>query len=143
MNVLDASALIAFLRGEPAAPEVEAMLRSERVAISAVNLAEVVDHLGRRGRLPSARIDAVLGGLVADAITVLPCDEAQGRRAGALRAAHYDRRAAPLSLADCFGLATAEAAGALVSSDRALLRVARREGVAVHRVRDSSGRRPR
>lgn len=62
MNVLDASALIAFLRGEPGQREVEAILRAGRAAISAGNLAEVVDLLGRRGRLSAAQNHAGLSG---------------------------------------------------------------------------------
>jgi PIN domain nuclease of toxin-antitoxin system len=52
---LDSYALIAYLRDEPAAEEVERLLR-EGAAMSAVAVAEVVDHLARlRGR----RIDEV------------------------------------------------------------------------------------
>lgn len=70
-----------------------------------------------------------------ETIAVLPCAEAQARRAGVLRIAHYHRERSPLSLADCIALATAETAGTLVSSDRMLLRAARSEGIALRPVR--------
>lgn len=142
MNVLDASALISFLRGEPGQREVEAILRAGHAAISAVNLAEVVDLLGRRGGLTAGQIRAGVSGLLADTIAVLACEHEHGQRAGELRAAHYHRRTAALSLADCVALSTAEAVGALVSSDRILLRVAAEQGIGVIAVPDSRGRRP-
>jgi PIN domain nuclease of toxin-antitoxin system len=45
--VLDAYAVIAFLRDEPAADEVASLMRSDAVAMTAVGLGEVVDHLTR------------------------------------------------------------------------------------------------
>lgn len=144
MRLLDAPALIAFLRGEPARAELEALLREPGAAISAVNLAEVVDQLARRGGLAIDQIQAVLSSLVDDALAVLPCRAPEAIRAGALRAKRYHRVNAPLSLGDCVLLATAQCEGAsVVSSDRALLRVARAEGIDVLPVRDSAGRRPR
>ena len=47
LTVLDASALIGALVGEPAGPEVEKLLRgSPSPSISAVNLAEVIEGRG-------------------------------------------------------------------------------------------------
>jgi PIN domain nuclease of toxin-antitoxin system len=46
-TVLDASALLALLRGEPGAEKVKAVLPDS--AMSAVNLAEVVGYLARSG----------------------------------------------------------------------------------------------
>jgi PIN domain nuclease of toxin-antitoxin system len=45
--LLDAFALIALLRDEPAADEVETILRRGEAAMSAVNLAEALDVLQR------------------------------------------------------------------------------------------------
>jgi PIN domain nuclease of toxin-antitoxin system len=144
VRLLDASAVIAFLRDEPARPEIEALLRESGTAMSAINLAEVVDQLARRGGLDAARVEAVLSGLIDDALAIVPCGTSQALLAGALRAKHYHRRDAPLSLGDCVLLATAQREGAtVVSSDRALLRAARAEGVATAPVRDSAGRKPR
>ena len=56
-------------------------------------------------------------------------------RAGSLRASHYRRRANDVSLGDCFVLATASGGETIVTSDRALARTARSEGIAVELVR--------
>ena len=53
MTVLDASALIAWLRGEPGAAQVERALDSG-ASISAVNLAEVLSKVAERGGDPQA-----------------------------------------------------------------------------------------
>lgn len=141
MKLLDAAALIAFLRGEPAQDEVAALLRASVAAISAVNLAEVTDQLVRRGGLPSSEVQAVLAGLLDGALSVRACETSHGLRAGHLRARHYHRRTAPVSLGDCVLLASAEDADTVVSSDRALLRVACAEGLDTLALPDSSGRR--
>ena len=47
MTVLDAQAVLALLKGEPAADEVEGLLRSTTCRLTAVGLAEVLDHLVR------------------------------------------------------------------------------------------------
>ena len=143
MKLLDAAALIAFLRGEPAQGEVEEILREPDASISAVNLAEVVDQLVRRGGLAPEQVEAVLAGLLDDALEVLACETSHALQAGNLRARHYHRRSAPLSLGDCVLLATAQAAGVVVSSDRVLLAIARAEGLDVRALPDSQGRRPR
>lgn len=142
MKLLDAAALIAFLRGEPARDEVEALLRASAAAISAVNLAEVTDQLVRRGGLPFDEVQMVLAGLLDDALIVRACTRSHGLRAGLLRARHYHRRTAPLSLGDCVLLASAEDGDTVVSSDRALLRIASAEGLDTLALLDSSGRRP-
>jgi predicted nucleic acid-binding protein len=142
--VLDASALIAALVSEPAAPEVGAILRGgQPPAISAVNLAEVVDWLVRvGGREPDAvrdRIDwLIAGGLVVEPVW-LPA----ARLAAALRAQHYHRTEMPLTLADCVCLATAIRLGArLATTDADLARLARHIGVEVLALQNSEGSRP-
>ena len=48
MIVLDAYAVLAFLKGETAAPEVRSLLEGpEPTALTAVGVAEVLDHLIR------------------------------------------------------------------------------------------------
>jgi PIN domain nuclease of toxin-antitoxin system len=144
VNLLDAAALIAFLRDEPARSQVEAMLRDGGAAISAVNLAEVADQLSRRRGLSPVRVQGVLSGLVEGNVDVLAFTEAHAFEAGALRARHYHRRDAPLSLGDCALLASALAVGAtVVTSDRALLRVAHSEALEIVVLPDSTGRRAR
>ncbi|AFZ69494.1 type II toxin-antitoxin system VapC family toxin [Deinococcus peraridilitoris] len=51
MKVLDASALLAYIFGEPGAEQVEAEL-SKGTTIHAVNLAEVLSRLAERGSAP-------------------------------------------------------------------------------------------
>ena len=75
--VLDAYALIAFLRGEEAGAEVIELLRREPPpSISAANLAEVVDHLmradGRSDLEVRNRIDLVIAGGMEVEVIPLP-----------------------------------------------------------------------
>ncbi len=145
MTVLDAAAVVAFLRGEPGRPEVEALLRSREdpPRISAVNVAEVVDVLVRRLSIPEADVAERLDWLEIDGLEVVPADARIGFRAGRLHARHYDRATAPLSLADCVALATAlETSDRLATSDPPLAEMARAEGCDVVALPDSTGRRP-
>lgn len=143
IHVLDAAAIIALLADEPAADEVLDLLGSHPSLVSAVNAAEVVDRLTRLGSLSSPVVTRALDDLVDCGLEVLPCDRAIATRAGSVRATHYDRRATPISLADCVALASAEASGGvLVTSDGPLLRVARSASVRTHPIVDSRGVRP-
>lgn len=54
---VDAFALIALLRDEPAAGEVEGLLRRGEAAVTAINLAEALDVLERVDGVPRARLD--------------------------------------------------------------------------------------
>jgi PIN domain nuclease of toxin-antitoxin system len=47
VTILDAYAVIAYLRSEPAAEQVRPLLKAGDGALTAVGLAEVVDHLVR------------------------------------------------------------------------------------------------
>ncbi|WP_157215913.1 type II toxin-antitoxin system VapC family toxin [Flavisphingomonas formosensis] len=96
--VLDASALLAAMLGEPGAEEVARLLPEAR--IGAVNLSEVIAKLQERG-VPDDAIRESLADLDLD---VVPFDSAQAVRAGFLRAA---TRKAGLSLGDraCLALA--------------------------------------
>ena len=143
MTVLDATALIGFLVGEPSAGQVEDILRSGDAVIPAVNLAEVFDHLERRaGRLP-AEIAPLVDNLIQGALTVIAVEEVDGRLAGHLRAVHYHRLAAPVSMADCVALAAAMSLKArLATSDGALARVAQSRAVEVISLPNSAGQRP-
>jgi len=96
--VLDASALLAAMLGEPGAQTVEA--RFAEACISTVNLSEVVAKLSERG-VPDPVIQESLADLDLD---LRDFDTAQALRAGALRNA---TRASGLSLGDraCLALA--------------------------------------
>jgi PIN domain nuclease of toxin-antitoxin system len=109
--ILDASALIAAMRGEPGAERVRAVF--DAAVIGAVNLAEVVAKLQDKG-VPDAVIDDALAQL---ALPVVAFDEAQAVRSGKLR---RQTRAAGLSLGDRACLALAEALdGVALTTDRA------------------------
>lgn len=83
-----------------------------------------------------------LAALVDAGMRVIPGDQAIALRAGAIRAAHYSRRDAAVSLADCFAVATAEVGGTLLTSDGELCRLAERLGASVHPLPNSAGIRP-
>jgi predicted nucleic acid-binding protein len=81
--------------------------------------------------------------LAAGGLHVAAVDDAIGREAGRLHAAHYDRVRRPLSLADCLALATALTLGdVLATADAPLADAARAEGCSIVALPDSQGRRP-
>ena len=133
--LLDAFALIALLADEPAADEVEALLRRGEAAITAVNLAEALDVLQRVQRIPRERLDAVTLPLVGERMTFVPISEQIARDAADIRARRYHRTRAPISLADCILLAATGDSDTLATADRALIRVAEAENVQVEALR--------
>jgi predicted nucleic acid-binding protein len=144
VTVLDAQAVVAFLRGEPAAAEVAALLRATDAppVISAVNEAEVLDVMVRIIGRTVDEVEQRLDWLRAGGLEVIPVDEPLARSAGYLRAVHYDRMQRPISLADCIALATALDRGdRLATSDGPLADVARREGCGVVALPDTGGSR--
>ncbi len=100
--VLDASALIAMLKGESGAAKVAAGIAGARV--SSVNYAEVVSHFVHAG-MPERQVDAMLDPLP---VAIVPADKALAQIAGRLRATTAD---AGLSLGDRFCLALAKREG--------------------------------
>ena len=109
--VLDASAVLAVLQGEPGAEPVEAVLGE--AVISAVNHAEVVGKLYDRD-VPAAAVETLLASL---ALVIEPFDADQALEAGALRRA---TRTLGLSLGDRACLALARVRGAsVITLDRA------------------------
>lgn len=139
MTVLDAFAVIAFLRDEPAAAEVEALLRRGDATLTALGAAEIADHLVR---VVGQSDEAALLDLAELGLPEVPVGSALARRAALLRARRYHRRTCSISLADCV---VAEAARALdapvATSDPHLLDVCRDEGIAVIPLPNSTGRR--
>lgn len=109
--VLDASALLALLLGEPGSDRVEALLPG--AVISAVNLSEVAAKLIERGAPP----EAVNQAIAAVGIEVIAFDEAQAMAAADLR---VRTRALGLSLGDraCIALGEMRSAS-VVTCDRA------------------------
>jgi PIN domain nuclease of toxin-antitoxin system len=141
--LLDAFALIALLRDEPAADEVETILRRGEAAMSAVNLAEALDVLQRVDGVDRARLDALTGPLIRESLALLAVEERTACDGADIRARRYHRTRAPLSLADCLLLAAARGAQAVVATaDRPLASAARAEEIEVAALPDSRGRRP-
>ena len=141
MTLLDAYALVAFLLDEPAAADVEALIRTGDAGVLVVNLAEALDVTQRVHGVSDAELRGVLEPLLGDVVAVViqPGDAAW--RAAELRAKYYDRRSCPLSLADCFLLAAADG-DEIATADPALATALRSEGATVVALPDSSGRRP-
>ena len=135
---------MAALTGEPAAVEVEALLRDrdDAACISAVNVSEVLDVLIRhQGWLPDG-IEEKVRWLTLGGLQIVAADEAVGLLAGRLHARHYHRTRRPLSLADCIALATAMSLGQrLATSDPALLAGAAEEGCRYTALVDARGQR--
>lgn len=138
--LIDASALIALLGNEPAAGDVQAMLRRGTAAMTTLSLAEAVDRLQRRYGLTSERTRPVIEGLLDETLTLVALDPHEAWRAGEIRACHYHRTRCPLSLADAVLIASAGTDRRIASADYHLLTVAASEGVPVTVLADSRGR---
>ncbi len=105
-TILDASALLAYLKEEPGGDIVEELL-AESSNMSAVNWAEVLSKLAEEGDdIPLTVVRFETEGLLGGNIVVHSLDESQARRIATLRLV---TREAGLSLADraCLALAYA------------------------------------
>lgn len=129
--VVDSQPLVALLLDEPAAADVEGILRDGGARISTVSLAEVLDVLTRRAGLPWDDVELVLAGLLAENLEPVAPDVRAAHRAADVRRRHFDRRARRIPLADCFVVATARPGDRVATGDRVLLEVARAEGLEV------------
>lgn len=128
MTVLDAYAVIAFLRGEPAAEHVRPLLQDRDAALTAVGLAEVLDHLIRLAKADED--DAVLDLAQLGLLDPVPVNADVGSAAGRMRARRYHRTRCAVSMADCIAAETARASGRpLATADPHLLQVCHAEGV--------------
>ena len=143
MTLLDSSALVALLLEEPAAAEVDDLLRSGEARISSVNLAETLDVLVRVFRNEIEDVEGRLVPLLVDAVEVIELDEAMARRGAEIRIGYYNPRDMELSLADCLLVGTAaETSDSIATSDGPLAEVVRREGIELVALPDSFGHRP-
>lgn len=142
MTLLDANAFVALLRREPGGPEVAELLRRRECATPAPCLAEVLDKLIRRHGVDPGRLSERFGALIDESVSVLDVDIRTAWRAGELRATHYHRKTAALSLADCVLLATAGPEDEIATSDRAVAATAREIGIDLTLLPGSDGRRP-
>lgn len=142
MTVLDAYAVVAYLRNEPAAEDVTGLLRRP-TTLSAVNATEVIDQLVRVFGRDADDVHADLAILSQAGMEIVSLTPAVGADAGRLRARHYHREHCAVSLADCVAGATALDRGlALATSDPALATVIRVEGGEVYGLPDSKGQLP-
>ncbi|BEP15254.1 hypothetical protein acdb102_35650 [Acidothermaceae bacterium B102] len=140
MTLLDAYAVIAFLRGEPAAREVRPLLQAGDAVLTAIGVAEVVDHLVRNAGVDveNAVLDLAELGL----LDGTPVDAALGLASGRLRARHYHRTHCAISMADAVAAETARSRHRpLATSDPHLLDVCHRESIDVVILSGSNGSR--
>jgi PIN domain nuclease of toxin-antitoxin system len=142
VTVLDAYAVVAFLRGEPMADEVATILRSPSL-LPAVNAAEVIDQLVRVFGQDPDDVHAELELLSHAGMRLAWLSPEVAMLAGRLRARHYHRQRMAVSLADCTAAATALAEQLpLATADPALASLVRAEGGKVQGLPDSAGQRP-
>lgn len=130
MTVLDAYAVVAYLRDETAAERVATLLAAGTADLTAVGLGEVFDQMVRvaGGEEEELALDLAELGLL-DAIAI---DAALGAAAGRLRARYYHRTQCPVSMADCLAAETSRAlASPVATSDPHLLGVCHAEGIGV------------
>lgn len=140
MTVLDAYAVLAYLKGEPAASDVRPLLGTADAALTALGVAEVLDHLVRiaGAEEEDAALDVAQLGLM-DGI---PVDATIGAAAGRLRARHYHRTRCAVSLADCVAAEMARSRDRpLATSDPHLLDVCHTEGITSKVLPGSTGAR--
>lgn len=142
MIVFDTYALVAFALDEPAAGEVDELLRQGDCAVTTANVVELYDQLVRRAGIDADEVSDRIEGLLDAPIDVRDLDRDRAARAGLLRARHYQPKKAELSLADCVTLASLDEGDRLATADPPLARVARELGFDVIALADSRGRRP-
>jgi ribonuclease VapC len=125
--VLDASAVLALLKGEPGGAKVAGVLAE--AMISVVNLTEVISHFAHLG-MPVGEIENMLGALP---LTLVAADAALAWEAGRLRIVTSQ---AGLSLGDryCLAVAKRESLPAW-TADKAWKSIAAAAGVKVTMIR--------
>ncbi len=123
--ILDASAVLAYLHGEPGWEIVEAALLHQACAVTAANHAEIIARSLDRGVAPTSVVTMLdtLG------YEVLDITAADGQRAGMLR---METRSMGLSLGDrlCFAVALRRGA-AVITADRPWLALAKPLGLEI------------
>jgi predicted nucleic acid-binding protein len=144
LTLLDAYAVVALIADEPAADEVERLLRAGNCQVVVANLAEAIDISQRIHAMPLLEVRTILEPIfLQGALKAIVSERADAWHAAELRGKHYHRRERPLSLADCFLIAAAlEHGEAVATADPTLADAARSEGVEVIGLPDTSGSRP-
>jgi len=142
LTYLDAYALVALIADEPAAGEVETLIREHDCRVSTINLAETIDVSQRVHSVSQAEVRGILGPLFPHEVLLASPLEEHAWAAADIRSRYYSRKS-PLSLADCFLLAHAYIdEDGLATSDSPLAEAARGEGIQVTALPDRSDRRP-
>jgi predicted nucleic acid-binding protein len=142
LTYLDAYALVALIADEPAAAEVESLIREHDCRVSTINLAETIDVSQRVHSLSLMELRGILGPFFPDVVLLASPQEEHAWAAADIRARYYSRKS-PLSLADCFLIAHASLdEDGLATSDAPLAEAARADGVPVTAFPDRTGRRP-
>jgi predicted nucleic acid-binding protein len=138
--ILDSYAVLALLKGEPAAAEVQRLVEDDEDALlTPLGVAEVLDHLVRLANADEE--EAVLDLAQLGLATPFPVEAELAVRAGLLRARHYHRKSRAVSLADCVAAETARPLGCrLASADPHLLDLCRAEHITVIPLPDSTSR---
>ncbi len=140
MTILDAYAVLAYLKGERGANEVRSLLDVADPTLTALGVAEVLDHLVRL--VGAHEDDAALDLAQLGLMDGVPVDSTIGAAAGLLRARHYHRTTCPVSLADCVAAEVARVREQpLATADGHLLDVCHAEGIAVTVLAASNGSR--
>ncbi|MDQ2761481.1 MAG: PIN domain-containing protein [Actinomycetota bacterium] len=138
VTVLDACAVLALLTAQAAAVEIRRLLEGGEATLTALGVAEVVDHLVRR--VGASDEDAALDIAALGLADPHPLDAELAMRAGLLRSSHYHRRSRAVGLADCVVAETARRIGSpAATSDPHLLDMCRDEGIEVVALRDTRG----
>lgn len=130
MTLLDAYALIAFLVGGPAAPQVRVILREGDTAVATANLIEVLDVAERVHGLPISRAMEALEPLLDGPVRAISLEFSGALRAAELRAKYYNRSSCPISLADAVLVASAKPGDRIATADPDVLAVASSESLA-------------
>jgi PIN domain nuclease of toxin-antitoxin system len=138
VTVLDAFAVIALFKGEPAGGRAQALIEGGGCALTTLGLAEVVDHLVRLAG--ASEEEAVLDVAQLGLDDPIELDEGTAIHAALLRARHYDRKTCQVSLADCVAAGGAHARQtAVATSDPHLLDLCHNERINVIVLPDSRG----
>ena len=140
--VVDSGPIVSVLLGDSAAPEVSSALQGRECSVSIVNVAEVLDVLIRVHRTPIDDAAEAVERFLDEVARPIPSTRTLAEQAGLIRARHYHRRDRDVSLADCFAIATALPDAEVATSDTAIARVARAEGLGVIALPNPRGRRP-
>jgi predicted nucleic acid-binding protein len=129
VTLLDAYALIAFLIGGPAAPQVRSILRDGDAALATTNLVEVLDVSERVHGVPIERTMEILEPLFEGSLVAVSLSFLIARRAAEIRARHYHRSSRPISLADAVLIASTRPDDRLATADPDVLAVATDENI--------------